>query len=497
MNINCRENAKKSTKRWFPTTKGGSFRKWYGNKEYIVNWENDGHEIKNFKNEKGKLRSRPQNLKYYFKKGITWSTISSSSASFRYHDNSIFETKGSVLFVEKDSDYNYVFAFLNSKLVEKFLKYSSPTLDFHEGPIGKLPIITTDKYNKIISQMVKNSIEISKRDWDSFEISWDFKGHPFLINKEASSLIEGSFCKWQDVTYKRFYQLKENEEELNRIFIDLYGLQDELTPEVEEKDVTVRKADLTRDVKSFLSYLVGVMFGRYSLDKKGLAYAGGDWDNSLYTSYQPDETNIIPLTEDQYFNDDIMNKVEELLTVIYGEETLEENLTFIAEALTKKATESSRDRIRRYFMKEFYKDHLKTYQKRPIYWQFTSGKRGAFRGLMYLHRYHKHTIAQLRTDYVLHEAKVIDNLIQHESHVIRDESSTQAQKSRAQKLIDEYTKDRQELAQYDQVIDHVAKQQIDLDLDDGVKVNYEKFQNIEITDDSSSKTKTLNVFEKL
>lgn len=345
--------------------------------------------------------------------------------------------------------------------------------------------------------MVKNSIEISKRDWDSFEISWDFKGHPFLINKEASSLIEGSFCKWQDVTYKRFYQLKENEEELNRIFIDLYGLQDELTPEVEEKDVTVRKADLTRDVKSFLSYLVGVMFGRYSLDKKGLAYAGGDWDNSLYTSYQPDETNIIPLTEDQYFNDDIMNKVEELLTVIYGEETLEENLTFIAEALTKKATESSRDRIRRYFMKEFYKDHLKTYQKRPIYWQFTSGKRGAFRGLMYLHRYHKHTIAQLRTDYVLHEAKVIDNLIQHESHVIRDESSTQAQKSRAQKLIDEYTKDRQELAQYDQVIDHVAKQQIDLDLDDGVKVNYEKFQNIEITDDSSSKTKTLNVFEKL
>ncbi|GAB2318651.1 BREX-1 system adenine-specific DNA-methyltransferase PglX [Alkalibacterium sp. s-m-22] len=474
-------------KYWIPYSKGGSRRNWYGNNNYVVDWSK--------KNDFNRSKTTLQHL--YLREAITWPFITSGKFSARYlHQGFLWDVSGSPGFFENKDSLLYSLGYLCTPIANYLLKLINPTINVQSMDIDNLPIIFNKKYEKQIIEIVKNNIFISKQEWDSFENSWDFEKHPFITYKETSS-INDSFFKWKEVADERFYQLKDNEEELNRIFIDIYGLQDELTPEVEEKDVTVRKADLNRDVKSFLSYLVGVMFGRYSLDSKGLAYAGGDWDNSLYTSYQPDETNIIPLTEDQYFNDDIMNKVEDLLTVIYGEETLEENLTFIAEALTKKATESSRDRIRRYFMKEFYKDHLKIYQKRPIYWQFTSGKRGAFRGLMYLHRYHKYTIAQLRTDYVLHEAKVIDNLIQHESHVIRDESSTQAQKSRAQKLIDEYTKDRQELAQYDQVIDHVAKQQIDLDLDDGVKVNYEKFQNIEITDDSSSKTKTLNVFEKL
>lgn len=483
--------------RYVPHSKGGPFRKWFGNFEYVVQWQENGKDIR--KAAEGASGGRVVGSEYYFKKGATWSDITSSGKlSVRYLPHGfIFDSSAPSAFCHVENNIYLVMALMNSRVEYEYLQFLAPTYHFNPGPISRVPFIYPKDKIKDINIIVKNNIRISKSDWDSFETSWDFEEHPFLNYKENSPKVEDSFNKWEEVAEERFYQLKENEEELNRILIDIYGLQDELTPEVEEKDVTVRKADRERDVKSFLSYLVGLMFGRYSLDKKGLAYAGGDWDKSLYTSYQPDETNIIPLTEDQYFHDDIMNKVEDLLTVIYGEETLEENLTFIAEALTKKPTESSRDRIRRYFMKEFYKDHLKIYQKRPIYWQFTSGKRGAFRGLMYLHRYHKHTIAQLRTDYVLHEAKVIDNLIQHESHVIRDESSTQAQKSRAQKLIDEYTKDRQELAQCDQVIDHVAKQQIELDLDDGVKVNYEKFQNIEITDDSSSKTKTLNVFEKL
>ncbi|PRY84272.1 BREX-1 system adenine-specific DNA-methyltransferase PglX [Alkalibacterium olivapovliticus] len=476
--------------KWIFYAKGGGYNKWYGNLTNVVNWTPEARKIYQTGH-----ASQIVPKEYWYKKGITWGLITSSFPSFRIlTTGSTYDKGGSSVFINDEQNFNYILGLLNSKVYFKLSNFFNPTLNYQVKDIRNMPIIFSEM--KSVYELVDINSNISKRDWDSFETSWDFEEYPFITYKETSSMND-SFLKWKEVTNERFSQLKENEEELNRIFIDIYGLQDELTPEVEEKDVTVRKAKLDRDVKSFLSYLVGVMFGRYSLDSKGLAYAGGDWDNSLYTSYQPDETNIIPLTEDQYFSDDIMKKVEELLVVIYGKETLEENLLFIAEALTKKATESSRDRIRRYFMKEFYKDHVKIYQKRPIYWQFTSGKRGAFKGLMYLHRYHKHTVAQLRTDYVLHEAKVIDNLIQHETQVIRDESSTQVQKSRAQKLIDDYTKDRQELAQYDQVIDHVAKQQIDLDLDDGVKVNYEKFQDIEISDDSSSKPKKLNVFEKL
>lgn len=473
---------------WIPYSKGGSRRNWYGNYEYVVNWSK--------KNEFNRSKTTLQHL--YLKEAFTWPFITSGNFSARYLPKGfLWDVSGSPGFFDNPDDLFYALGFLCTPIANKLLKLINPTINVQSMDIDNLPLIYNQQSRGTILVGVKENVQLSKYDWDSFETSWDFEEHPFVTYKEGALKVEDSFNKWEEVAEDRFYQLKDNEEELNRIFIDIYGLQDELTPEVEEKDVTVRKADRERDVKSFLSYLVGLMFGRYSLDKKGLAYAGGEWDASLFETYQPDENNIIPITQDQYFEDDIVKKVEELLVILYGEDSLEENLLFIAEALKKKANQSARERIREYFIKDFYKDHVRTYQKRPIYWQFTSGKRGAFRGLMYLHRYHKHTIAQLRTDYVLHEAKVIDNLIQHESHVIRDESSTQAQKSRAQKLIDEYTKDRQELAQYDQVIDHVAKQQIDLDLDDGVKVNYEKFQNVEITDDSSSKTKTLNVFEKL
>lgn len=493
--LESREEAQNSNLTWFPTTKGGKFRRWYGNKDYVVNWKNDGYEIRNFTNDKGKLKSRPQNLDYYFQKGITWSTISSGLPSFRFHNNGIFESKGSVIFPRENVNFYNIFGFMNSKLVIKFLEILSPTLDFHEGPVGKVPYKIIN--DNTVTNLVKENIKIAKSDWDSFETSWDFEEHPFLTHKGASSLVQDSFNSWKQVAEARFNQLKANEEELNRIFIDIYGLQDELTPEVEDKDVTVRKADLQRDMKSFLSYLVGVMFGRYSLDQKGLAYAGGEWDESLYSSYQPDENNILPITEEAYFEADIVKKVEELVALIYGEESLEENLTFIADALKRKKNESARERIRRYFTKEFYKDHVQTYQKRPIYWQFTSGRRGAFKGLIYLHRYDRDTLGRLRTEYVLKESAALDNLTALEQNTLEDPAISKSEKAAAQKRIENYQKDKDELTKYDAVLDHMAKRRMELDLDDGVKVNYAKFQNIEVMDEHTGKVSKRNLLEKI
>ncbi len=274
-------------------------------------------------------------------------------------------------------------------------------------------------------------------------------------------------------------------------------MQDELTPEVEDKDVTIRKADKARDVKSFLSYLIGIIFGRYSLDEEGLAYAGGEWDASCYKTYQPDTDNIIPITQEVFFEDDVMNKIEELVGMIYGQETLEENLLFIAEAVGKKNNENARECIRRYFIKDFYKDHLKIYQKRPIYWMFSSGKRGAFKGLVYLHRYDRDTIARIRTDYVLLQSRTLDNFIALEQHVVDDENASRQAKAAALKAIENYWKDKAEINQYAEVLDHMAKQRIELDLDDGVKVNYAKFQNIEVVKDQAGKLVKMNLLEKI
>lgn len=476
------------TEKWTSYDNGGEFIKFYGNNYYLVD---TSMEAVNFYEKKGGM----PNEMYKNRLGITWNLITSKTSGFRIKEPANMYSSASPTIFPKDEEkrdllYNTL-GFLNSKISKGLLKMINPTLNTTVGDILKLPIINV---NKTIS-IVKKSIFISKSNWNTFETSRDFKKHPFL--EYPSKLIIESFSSWEKTAKEQFYQMKFNEEELNRVFIDIYGLQDELTPEVEEKDITVRKADRTRDVKSFLSYLVGLMFGRYSLNHEGLAYAGGEWEPSLYTQFQPDENNIIPLTAEEHFEDDIVKKVEELVTLIYGEETLEENLLFIAEALNKKANESARDRIRRYFINDFYKDHLQTYQKRPIYWQFSSGKRGAFKGLMYLHRYDRDTIARLRTDCVLKESKVLDNLIALEQHVVDDDSSSSAQKARAQKAIENYLKDKTEITQYAELLDHVARQRIELDLDDGVKVNYAKFQNIEAIQDQSGKVVKLNVLEKI
>lgn len=323
-----------------------------------------------------------------------------------------------------------------------------------------------------------------KKDWDSFEISWNFNLHP-LFQKVPT--IAEAFEQWQVECDDRFYQLKANEEKLNRIFIDIYGLQNELTPEVEDKNITIRRADLVREIRSFISYAVGCMFGRYSLEEENIIYAGGEWDNSRYKSFLPDDDNCIPITDEEYFSDDLVGRFAEFVKTVYGAETLEENLDFIANALGNKG-DTSREVIRNYFLKDFYADHLKVYQKRPIYWLFDSGKQNGFKALIYMHRYDSDTVGRVRTDYLHRAQKYVETAMQSAQYTI-DNASSASEKSKATKAVTKYTKQLAEMKIYDEAIAHIANRRIEIDLDDGVKVNYEKFQGVEVAQEGKKALK--------
>ena len=455
--------------KWFPYCNGGEFRKWYGNNDDVVNWQDDGFEIKNFVDDKGKPRSRPQNQQYYFHEGGTWTAISSSLFSVRYFpEGYLFSNAGMAIYAEPRK-LKYIIGFLNSKLCQLYLSLLNESLNYNQGDIAKLPIIF-ENVDLVVAKVV-TSIDIVKKDWDSFETSWDFQHHPLLRNVPT---IAEAFIQWQAECADRFNQLKANEEALNRIFIDIYGLQDELTPEVEDKDVTVRKADLGRDIRSFISYAVGCMFGRYSLDVDGLAYAGGEWGASKYASFAADKDNIIPICDDEYFEDDIVGLFVEFVKTVYGADTLDENLKFIADALGGKG--QPKNVIRNYFLSDFYSDHCKIYQKRPIYWLFDSGKKNGFKALIYMHRYKPDTIARIRTDYV-HEQQAryrtaIANLEQRIAN-----ASTGERVKLNKKLVKLQVQDT-ELRKYEEKIHHLADQMISIDLDDGVKKNYAIFQDV-------------------
>ena len=334
--IKTLDDAQKCGKKWFPYNKGGDFKRWYGNRNYVVNWENDGYAIKHCFYSEGKLRSRPQNKTYYLKPCITWSDITSAQFSGRYCEGGfLFDVKGSSGF-PKNNELLYVLGFLNSKISQKCIKILNPTITTQVGDMARIPVYFDEEKKKKIELLVNNSINNVKMDWDAFEISWDFKKHPLICCEEDNLSV--AFEMWSKECDEHFNMLKANEEELNRIFIDIYGLQDELTPEVEDKDVTVRKADLVRDIKSFISYAVGCMFGRYSLDVEELIYAGGEWDSSKYSTFIPDSDDIIPICDEDYFEDDILTRFIEFLRVVYGPDTLEENLQFITDALGGKGT---------------------------------------------------------------------------------------------------------------------------------------------------------------
>ena len=515
INAQNRDVAMVSKRKWIPYNKGGNYRKWYGNNEYVVNWYNDGFEIKentklNYPSLGDNLGWKISNESYYFKPGITWSGITSGKNSFRvYEEGFIFDSGANGLFEYDNKNRYYIAGILNTKISTNILQVLNPTINCGSGTVRNIPIIFEERKNDVISEIVEKNILLSKIDWDAFETSWDFKKHPLLefinsmpglhdtnsnvlpvhlkiikntYDKEQyiadeiplSAKIEDSYRLWNEYTTESFEQLKQNEEELNRIFIDIYGLQDELTPEVEDKDITIRKANRLRDIKSLISYAVGCMFGRYSLDEDGLIYAGGEFDFSKYKTFNADNDNIIPITDEAYFNDDIVTKFKQFIEVVYGKGTLNENLDYIAETLGKRGTETSEDTIRRYFVNDFYNDHIKTYQKRPIYWLFDSGKKNGFKCLIYMHRYSKDLVATIRTKYIPKVQTTYEKLLSDVEYKLSTDLSLADKKEMEKKKI-ELNGKIQEVKEYYEMIANVANKMIDIDLDDGVVVNYAKF----------------------
>lgn len=486
--FNCsRESAKESMGKWFPYNKGGEFRKWYGNRDYIINWLDDGYELQNKLHPSGeRIWAHNFNLDYIFKKSIAWSDITISSSSFRaFEEGFLFDSCGTSAFLYNDSEYYSILGYLNTNIVNQLTTILNPTIHFTPGDFARLPFKPlADDQKSITDQLVAHCVEISKHDWDSFETSWDFECHPMIPkcfeDPDYAYRVENFYHLWEEQCEERFQTLKANEEELNRIFIEIYGLQDELTPEVEDKDVTVRRADLQRDIKSLISFAVGCMFGRYSLWKEGLCYAGGEWDDSCYGgAFLPDSDNCIPITDEAYFEDDIVGRFVDFLRVVYGEATLEENLQFVADALGG-GGKTPQDTIRQYFLKDFFKDHCQTYSvtssgKRPIYWLFDSGKQNGFKALVYMHRWNADTVGNLRVEY-LHR---MQNLYEREIESCQDtienglnNREIAAATKRKEKLI----KQQKECRDYDTKVAHIALSRINIDLDDGVKVNYRKVQ---------------------
>ena len=417
-----------------------------------------------------------------------------------------------MLYLKNDDLLMYFLGLLNSCVSKYVLGVTSQTLDFKPGRIAELPVVVAERDS--VEPIVNHQVKLSKKDWDSFETSWDFEKHPLV--SYSTNKMSTAFALWSEECVERFDQLKANEEELNRIFIDIYGLQDELTSEVEDKDVTVRKADLQRDIKSLISYAVGCMFGRYSLEREGIVYAGGnfddvywkykgqaaldkngeaiegsyagisfadhypkfhdtdDWKTATELSFEPDADNCIPITDEEYFEDDIVGLFCAWLKKVYGEDTLEENLDFIANALGNKG-KTSREVIRNYFLTDFIKDHIKTYQKRPIYWLFDSGKQNGFKALVYMHRWNADTIGNVRVEYLHRIQRVYEKEIARMQEII-DNSHDNKEISNATKQKEKLQKQIKETKDYDAKIAHLALSRIDIDLDDGVKVNYEKVQ---------------------
>lgn len=474
--INCgwgisnRKEAKESKLKWFPCNKGGGYRKWFGNNYYVANWENDGYAMRNF------AGSVIRNPNFYFQEGLTWSTITSGNLSMRYSpEGHLFETKGSVCFVKERQHLYYFLGLLNSNIINNLLLILSPTLDYHEGPIGRIPVIIQDDKIEEVNKLVLENIRIAKSDWDDYEISWGFQKHPFISFN--STTIKDSFERWVNYKYSIFNKLKQNEERLNEIFIYMYNLQDEITPNLSNEEISLIKPCIDSDVKRFISYFIGCSFGRFSLDEEGLIYAGGKFETSHYSTFPVDQDNIMPILAGKYFEDDILTRFEHFVRVTFSEAKLEENLDFIADTIGRKANETARETLRRYLLNDFYKDHLQVYKRRPLYWLFTSGKEKAFNCLIYMHRYDKTTLSRIRTDY-LHPVQIRMDAEREELLAVIEGDSTTKEINQAKRELRSLEKKIDELKAYDEKLHHMADMQIEIDLDDGVKVNYEKFKGL-------------------
>ena len=514
-NMSNSQEALESKKKWFPYNKGGEFRKWYGNQEYLVNWENDGYEIKNFKN------AVVRNPSYYFKESISWSKVSSSNFSMRFYQKGLLFADAGMSYFSKEN-LKYILGISNSKLINKFLAVLSPTLNFEVGHLSVIPFVYNDN-NKII-ELIEENISISKEEWDSRETSWDFERLSLIDGKDLRTAFENYCSHWRD----NFIQLHKNEEELNRLFIEIYDLQDEMDEKVSFNDITILKKEtkileidnskareFSSDsekylydrgislefnknelVKQFLSYAIGCIMGRYSTDKLGLIMANsddilelssnkflvkdstGELRQEVETKFLPDEFGILPITAEKDFSNDIVERVKEFVKFVYGEESLKDNLNFIAEALGNKDNKNPEEIIRAYFIKDFYKDHLQRYQNRPIYWLMNSGKKNAFSCLFYIHRYEPLTIARVRADYLIPYQQRLENSKKFIERQLYDEDITAKEKKNVEKELKDLDVLLKELRDYANEVKHIAEQKIPLDLDDGVNVNYEKLEAI-------------------
>ena len=497
---------------WVPCNSGGEYRKWAFNNEIIVNWYNDGEEIRAYRNASGKIASATRNTAYYFKVGLTWNKLSSSRFAVKYKaEGFAFDDTSRSIFLEDGGCHAlfYLLGLLCSNVTFAYLAALNPTMSFTNNDIERIPYIYDAQRADEITALVGKNISISRADWDSYETSWDFQSHPlaptayerreqfsYNINADARrksvTLLSDRYERWAWACNARFDQLRRNEEELNRIFIDIYGLADELTPAVAERDVTVTRvydtaADvpaamkgssyvLTRAdaVRSLISYAVGCMFGRYSLDEEGLVYAGGEWDATRYKTFIPDADAIIPVCDDEYFIDDIAARFVSFVETVYGAETLEENLRFIADALGGQG--SPRTVIRSYFLRDFYADHVRRYRKRPIYWLFDSGEKNGFKALVYLHRYAPDTLARMRTDYIHPQQSRYQAALADAERLLTEAQG--AERVRLTKRRTALRAQEEELHAYEERVHHLADQMIALDLDDGVRHNYALLQDV-------------------
>lgn len=460
--------------KWLPCAMGGDYRKWYGNIVNVIDWSEPTRAFY-----KRAPAGRIIREEFWTMTGITWGKISSAASSFRVLGK--YQMYQETAILQRDETKTApILALLNSCVSGEFLKFLSPTINFQLQDICAIPIMDNILDNKDICDLSATCIEISKEEWDSYEVSMDFKEHPFITFAQCAAksgeaiTIKNAFENWKSISEGRFHKLKSSEEELNRIFIEIYGLQDELSPKLEDKEVSIRKAELQRDVRSFISYAVGCMFGRYTLGKPGLIYAGGDWDSSAYSQFQPDKDAIIPICDDEYFEDDIVGRLVRFVEVAFGKGSLEENLLFISDALGGKG--SSHEVIRNYFINDFYADHLKAYQKRPIYWLFDSGKKNGFKCLIYMHRYQPDTIARIRTDYVHEQQSRYRTAIVDLEQRINGASTSERVK--LSKQLATLQAQAEEIRVYEEKIHHLADQMIKIDLDDGVKHNYEIFKDV-------------------
>ena len=497
-----RDDAAQSGKKWFPYNKGGEFRKWYGNQEYLVNWEHDGYAIRAFGTENGgRARSVLRNTEFYFQESLTWSDVTSGPPSFRLNDRgSIHDVKGMSAFSFRGVGRLLLAGYCNTLIVRAIARATNPTLSFQIGNFVNIPFIegVGEDFSRDVMKNVDWLVRSTIIDWNAYERSWNFESLPILTaSSESTRTLESSYTAWITQNRETIAEMQRLEEENNRLFIDAYGLQGELTPDVPIEEITLTVnptcsygGNLTEEdqwtrfrqdtMKELVSYAIGCMMGRYNLDASGLIYAhsgGAGFDPRRYTTFPADPDGIVPLTDSDWFEDDAAHRLIEFISVAWDATHLEDNLAFLASNLSPRNNESSRETLRRYLYYRFFKDHLQTYKKRPIYWLFSSGKQKAFQCLVYLHRYNEGILARMRTEYVIPLQGMMASRVRQLDEDIAAAAST-AHRKRLEKERAALVKQKPELLEFDEKLRHYADQRIGLDLDDGVKVNYGKFGDL-------------------